>query len=112
MSFLLRFIIGGLVVCIFASLADVLQPKSFAGLFGAAPSVALASLAITLHTDGRTYALVETRSMMAGAVAFLLYAVACKQLLAWRRWHALQASTFALMAWFLCAFALRFLLFD
>jgi len=47
-QFLIRFVIGGLVVSVFAICGDVLRPKSFAGLFGAAPSVALASLAL-LH---------------------------------------------------------------
>ena len=39
MEFLLRFLAGELAVSIFALLGDVLRPKSFAGLFGAAPSV-------------------------------------------------------------------------
>ena len=45
---LLRFIIGGVVVSIFAALGEVLRPKSFAGLFGAAPSIALATLGLTI----------------------------------------------------------------
>ena len=40
---LLRFLIGGLVVSVFALVGDLFRPKSFAGLFSAAPSVALAS---------------------------------------------------------------------
>ena len=39
---LARFVIGGVVVSVFALIGDVIKPKSFAGLFGAAPSVALA----------------------------------------------------------------------
>ena len=71
---LLRFIIGGMIVSAFAMIGDVLKPKSFAGLFGAAPSVALATLALTLVSDGPSYAATEARSMMVGAVAFLIYA--------------------------------------
>src|SRR5690348_12334194 len=56
MQFLLRFVIGGLVVSLFAMFGDALKPKSFAGLFGAAPSVALATLAITVASDGKAYA--------------------------------------------------------
>ena len=44
----LRFLAGGIAVSGFAALGDVLRPKSFAGLFGAAPSIALATLIITL----------------------------------------------------------------
>jgi hypothetical protein len=31
---IVRFIVGGTVVCLFALLGEVLQPKSFAGIFG------------------------------------------------------------------------------
>ncbi len=53
---LVRFIIGGAMVSVFAIIGDVLKPKSFAGLFGAAPSVALATLAMTILSDGSSYA--------------------------------------------------------
>ena len=67
MQLLFRFVVGGLVVSLFAVIGDVLKPKSFAGLFGAAPSVALATLALTIATDGKTYAALEARSMIVGA---------------------------------------------
>jgi len=41
---LARFLIGALVVSAFAVMGDLLKPKGFARLFGAAPSVALATL--------------------------------------------------------------------
>jgi len=37
----LRFLAGGIAASAFAALGDTLRPKSFAGLFGAAPSIAL-----------------------------------------------------------------------
>jgi hypothetical protein len=43
----LRFLAGGIAVSGFAALGDTLRPKSFAGLFGAASSIALATLPIT-----------------------------------------------------------------
>jgi hypothetical protein len=69
-----RFLIGGLIVSLFAMLGEILRPKSFAGLFGAAPSIALATLGITIHQKGQAFAAVEGRSMMIGAVAFFVYA--------------------------------------
>jgi hypothetical protein len=48
----IRFLVGGLVVSGFAIIGDLLKPKSFAGLFGAAPSVALATLGLTVAKDG------------------------------------------------------------
>lgn len=71
---LIRFIVGGMIVSAFAIIGDVLKPKSFAGLFGAAPSVALATLTLTVVSDGSSYAATEARSMMAGAIAFFVYA--------------------------------------
>ena len=38
---LARFLIGGVIVSFFAVLGEMFRPKSFAGLFGAAPSIAL-----------------------------------------------------------------------
>src|SRR2546423_746505 len=40
----LRFLVGGLFVSLFAVLSKTLQPKTFAGLFGAAVSVVAAGL--------------------------------------------------------------------
>ena len=71
---LIRFLVSGAVVSGFAIIGDVLKPKSFAGLFGAAPSVGLATLGLTVATEGPSYAATEARSMMAGAVAFFFYA--------------------------------------
>jgi hypothetical protein len=71
---LLRFVIGGAVVSLFAMVGDAVRPKSFAGIFGGAPSVALATLALTAHQDGISYAAIEARSMLVGAAAMLGYA--------------------------------------
>lgn len=102
----LRFIIGGLTVSAFAIVGDVLKPKSFAGLFGAAPSVALASLALVIVTKGGTYAAAEARSMTAGAVAFFLY-TACATWLLMRRNVPARVTTAALIPlWFTVALGL------
>jgi hypothetical protein len=58
---LLRFLIGGSAVSLFAIAGGVLRPKSFAGLFGAAPSVALATLALTVWERSAAFAAIETR---------------------------------------------------
>jgi hypothetical protein len=104
-----RFVVGGFVVCVFAILGDLLRPKSFAGLFGAAPSVGVATLGLTILTEGRLYAARESRSMVAGAVAFFLYAWLCIWLLVRREWSATAASIFSLSLWVVAAFGLWFL---
>jgi sulfite exporter TauE/SafE len=68
------FVIGGIVVSAFAALGDVLKPKSFAGLFGAVPSIALATLGLTIAANGKMHAATEARSMIAGALVFLFKA--------------------------------------
>ena len=63
-----RFVIGGLIVSAFALLGEIVRPKLFAGIFGAAPSVALATLGLTFAGHGGSYVGVEGRSMMAGGM--------------------------------------------
>jgi hypothetical protein len=77
----LRFLIGGAVISAFALLGDVLRPKSFAGLFGAAPSIALATVGMTIARHGKEYAATEARSMVLGAIAFCVYAYIVSQAL-------------------------------
>ena len=84
MDYALRFFIGGFVVSFFNLLGDVLHPKSFAGLFGAAPSVALGTLALAFYRHGGDYVAIEGRSMVIGAVALGAYSVTVCQLLSAR----------------------------
>lgn len=69
----LRFFVGGLIVACFAAAAEISQPKTFAGIFAAAPSVALATIGLTLVPRGSAVASVEAHAMIAGAVGFLAY---------------------------------------
>jgi len=104
MELLVRFLLGGLIVSLFAVISDGLRPKGFAGLFGAAPSVALATLTLTLLTDGKQYAALEARSMVAGALAFLAYALACVYLLAKKHFRAAPTTVAMLFVWGIFAF--------
>jgi uncharacterized membrane protein (GlpM family) len=105
-----RVIIGGVVVSAFAILGDLLKPKSFAGLFGAAPSVALATLFLTVAKNGQEFARVEARSMILGAVAFFVYASVVSRLLIRKRLPVLAVTSLSLTVWFVCAFGLWFAL--
>src|SRR5690242_16704438 len=103
---LFRFLVGGIVVSAFSTLGDVLKPKSFAGLFGAAPSVALATLALTIAKEGVQYTSVEARSMLAGAVALGVYSHLVMEAMAHRKRSALIVSISLLSIWFAVAFGL------
>ena len=107
MEYLFRFLVGGIVVSAFAVLGDLLRPKSFAGLFGAAPSLALATLSLALWKEGGDYASVEGRSMILGAVALAVYSFAVCQLLMRARWSALAATTSAIVLWLAVALGSR-----
>jgi hypothetical protein len=103
---LFRFLIGGAVVSLFAVMGEVLRPKSFAGLFGAAPSIALATLGLMVHQHGNGYAALESRSMVAGAGAFFVYAAASSFVLRRLPVSTLVTTLGLLPIWFLGAFGL------
>ncbi|HUO60008.1 MAG TPA: DUF3147 family protein [Candidatus Acidoferrales bacterium] len=107
---LIRFAIGGLIVSCFALIGDLFKPKSFGGLFGAAPSVAIASLGLTYLKDGAEYVSTEARSMILGAIALAVYAQLVCWLLMRRRMKALPATLVSMPAWFAVAFGCWFLL--
>ena len=100
---LIRFVAGGAMVSAFAIIGDVLKPKSFAGLFGAAPSVALATLALTIVSDGPSYAAIEARSMIAGAAAFFVYASLVSWVLMRYKFRAIAVTLCTLPVWFAVA---------
>ena len=102
----LRFLIGGVVVSIFSAVGSILRPKTFAGLFGAAPSVALATLALAFHKDGHNYAALEGRSMILGAVAMAAYAGLLARILFRAQNRTLFATSSALLIWLVVALGL------
>jgi uncharacterized membrane protein (GlpM family) len=106
MDLMIRFVIGGVVVSAFALVGGLFKPTSFAGLFGAAPSVALATLGLAIANDGKMYASTECRSIIAGAIALGVYSLFASQLLMRFRWHALTATLSSTAVWFLTAFGL------
>jgi hypothetical protein len=106
---ILRFVIGGIVVCAFVALGDVLKPKSFAGLFGAGPSIALATLGLTIAANEKIYAATEARSIIGGALAFFLYAYICSWLMLRRKLKAMPVTISALGLWLVGAISIWFL---
>ena len=103
LDYLLRFLAGGIAVSAFAALGDALRPKTFAGLFGAAPSIALATILITLSKEGAGFVAIEARSMILGALAMAAYSWIVCILLQKLRLSSLTATLAALLVWFLAA---------
>lgn len=108
----LRFLAGGIAVSAFATLGDALRPKSFAGLFGAAPSIALATLFLTLSQKGAPFAATEGRSMIVGAFALAAYSWTVCVLLKKFLLSSRTAAMAALAVWFAVAFGVSAVLFQ
>lgn len=106
----LRFLIGGTMVSAFALLGEMVRPKSFAGLWGASPSIALASLGLTVRQQGHAYVALEARSMLVGSAAFLLYIVTVRCLLLRYRPSTLLVTLGTLPVWFAAGFLMLWLL--
>ncbi len=94
---LLKGVAGGALVAAFAVLSEGLEPKRFAGLFSAAPAVAIASLTLVLLDKGGHDARHSSEGMIAGGVGMGAYAAAAVPLL--RRRRASGAAGIALAAW-------------
>jgi uncharacterized membrane protein (GlpM family) len=92
---------GGLLVVAFAVLSEGLSPKRFAGLFSAAPAVAIAGLTITVLDKGAHDAHESAAGMIAGGVGMVAYAAAVAALLL--RTRAGVAAGLSLSAWLLVA---------
>ena len=105
-EYLVRFVAGGLIVSVFAIVGDMLKPKSFAGLLGAAPSVALATLCIAVVQHGPHYAAAASWTMIYGAIALGCYSVAVCHLVMRFRIAALPATILASVVWLVVAFGL------
>ena len=87
------------MVSIFSVISDLLKPKTFAGLFGAAPSIALATLGLTVLKDGSQYAATEARSMILGAIALAFYAAGVSYVVLRFRFSVLPVSLVGLLVW-------------
>ena len=99
----IRFVLGGAIVSAFALLGEVFKPKTFAGIFGAAPSIALTTLGLAFLTHGATFASVESRSMMLGAVAFVGYSAASSVLVERRALPVWLEVALTWLVWFAIA---------
>lgn len=106
MDLVLRFLIGGAIVSGFAIIGDLLKPRSFAGLFGAAPSIAVATLALAVAKDGSPYAAAECHSMLLGAIGLGFCAWVACQMLVRLKLEPLPATLYGIGVWFAVSFGL------
>ncbi|MBV8195466.1 MAG: DUF3147 family protein [Candidatus Dormibacteraeota bacterium] len=69
---LARAFLGGALVVAFSVLGETLRPKSFAGIFAAAPSIALASLLISGAAKGTADMAIAAGGMVLGAIVLAM----------------------------------------
>ena len=104
LTIVVKALAGGALVVVFALISEAAMPKRFAGLFSAAPAVALAGLTITVLTKGAHDARDSSTTMMAGAAAMAVYAAVVVALL--RREGSRKATAAAMAVWLAVAAAL------
>src|SRR5438046_8209930 len=92
-----RVLAGGMLVVAFAMLSDTFKPKMFAGLFGAAPSVATTSLLVSGLAMGAAKDERYASGMIAGAIGLAAYSAAAA--LAVKHLGAVAGSAIAWVAW-------------
>lgn len=96
---IVRFFTGGALVALFALVGDAFKTKTFSGLFGAAPSVAIATLGLALHTKGTDYVKTEASPMLFACAALLAYAAACGVLAKKHKLPVWLGATLAYSVW-------------
>jgi hypothetical protein len=96
-----RAVIAGVFIVGFSLLGTALKPKRFAGLFSAAPSIALANLIVVTLAEGDRKATGELHAMTYGAFGFVLYCAVERLVLP--RVSAARASVVSTAGWLLVA---------
>jgi hypothetical protein len=95
---------GGTMVCAFAAVGEFLRPRGLSGIFGAAPSVALASLAITTLATGAGSAAGQATAMVTGAAALTVFCLVGIESV--KRFGAVRGAIAAVVSWFAVAIGL------
>ena len=107
---LYRFFVGGAIVSLFAVIGELFEPKRFAGIFGAAPSVAIATLGLTFLQHGGPTVATEGWWMVIGGIGMLVYACISAALAKRDHFPVWLAASGAWIAWLALAFVTWFAL--
>lgn len=95
----LRFLLGGAIVSLFSAFGEIMKPKTFAGIFGAAPSVGLATLGLAFAHDSASAVAVQARWFVIACAAMLAYCAACVALTRRTRVPVWLAAAASWLAW-------------
>lgn len=97
----LKGLAAGAIVVAFAVAGEVLRPRGLAGVSSGAPSVALASLTITVLATGTASARDQALGMLVGAFALVVWCLSGVE--AVKRFGARAGSAIATTAWLVVA---------
>jgi Protein of unknown function (DUF3147) len=100
----IKALVGGTAVVAFAAIGEFLRPRGLAGIFAAAPSVAIGSLAVTVIASGASSGANQLTGMVAGAAALTAYCLVGAESV--KRFGALKGALTAIAPWFAVAIAL------
>ena len=105
-----KFLAGGTMVVFFAIISETFEPKRFAGIFSAAPSVLLASLIVTILLEGTDPASLSASGAVAGATGLVAYALVSTW--AVNRFKGLSGSVISLIPWAIVSLAAYLVLME
>jgi hypothetical protein len=105
---LIRFAIGGVMVSAFSMIGELFKPKTFSGLFGAAPSFGIATLALAFRRNGSAAVSTEARWMLVATLALVGYSAICVSLCRRRQVPVWLGAAAAWIGWFVAAAGLWF----
>ncbi|HEY6471003.1 MAG TPA: DUF3147 family protein [Candidatus Dormibacteraeota bacterium] len=98
LTILFKGLVGGALVVLFALIGEAIRPRSLAGLTSSAPSVATASLLVTLLTSGALMAFDLALGMIAGAVGLVVWCLVGARTV--DRLGSVRGATVATALWF------------
>lgn len=98
LTILVKGLVGGVLVVLFALIGEVIRPRSLAGLTSSAPSVATAGLLVTLLTSGALMAWDLSLGMIAGAGSLVVWCLIGATAVA--RFGSIKGASLATIAWF------------
>ncbi len=94
--------LGGILVVVFSIIGEIIKPRTFSGLFGSAPSIALGGLIISAVTQNISFLKQQLIGMIFGSFGMIVYCITAYLLL--KRIKALKASSLALITWFIVTY--------
>lgn len=104
-----RGLAGGALVVVFSLVSELFSPKAFAGLFSSGPSIAFASLAVTIGFETAAKAEAESVGLLLGGIAMVVSCVVASASIP--RLKALWGAMASWVAWGLVAVGLYWGLF-